>query len=124
MAECGTPSMYTQHYKNGKKPCDACREAFSEYQKGRYEKRKRDGGVLRQYNPVSRRVLDILQTDGGWMSLEAIVADFEARFGDVRDDSMRRAVSGLIDRDKVVRRDVPSGWSETGYVARVEYEAT
>lgn len=32
---CGTPAAYTRHYRNGEKPCEACREAYSAYKRGR-----------------------------------------------------------------------------------------
>lgn len=50
-------------------------------------------------NSLASRVLDILETDGGWLSMAAIVDLIDGK-----PDSIRRAVWRLHTRDKVELR--------------------
>lgn len=38
---CGTPAAFRRHYRNGQKPCQACREAFNLYQQRVTDERRR-----------------------------------------------------------------------------------
>lgn len=92
MAECGTATMYSQHYKDGEKPCTDCADAFRLYAREKYRDRK----------PVKARVLDILETDGGSLSIDAIVLEYELRFGDpVEVKSVRRTLQRMLSKGEV-----------------------
>ena len=39
---CGTVAAYKRHQRHGEPPCEACRAAWSEYQRTLYKRRKGD----------------------------------------------------------------------------------
>lgn len=41
LSPCGTPAAYQRHYRNGEKPCDACRRAHNAYHSGNVQQRAR-----------------------------------------------------------------------------------
>lgn len=41
-APCGTVAAYKRHQRHGEPPCEACRAAWSEYQRELYRRRKGD----------------------------------------------------------------------------------
>ncbi len=57
--------------------------------------------------PVSRRVLEILETDGGWLTVDGIIADHETRWGDPNRNSMRRSLSRLTRQGRILARPIP-----------------
>ena len=46
-------------------------------------------------NGNSARIIDLLEVDGGWLTISAITHDMQARFG-VKPDTTRRAINRLI----------------------------
>lgn len=38
---CGTVAAYKRHVRHGEEPCAACRAAWADYQRQRYQTRKR-----------------------------------------------------------------------------------
>ena len=47
------------------------------------------------------RVLDILEMEQGWMTIDALIADLELRWNAVKLDTVRRAVHRLIANDLI-----------------------
>lgn len=50
------------------------------------------------------RILDILETDGMWMNVEAVEAEVRDRFGAVKMETIRRAIYRLVDDQRLERR--------------------
>ena len=68
-----------------------------------------ESGVLdMKYKPRKAstpvRILDILETDGMWMNVEAVEAEVRDRFGAVKMETIRRAIYRLINDQRLERR--------------------
>jgi hypothetical protein len=59
-------------------------------------------GLRPKSTPV--RIIDILETDGMWMTAEQLEAEFVSRFGAVRLETIKRAIYRLIDQAQLEHR--------------------
>lgn len=66
----------------------------------------------RKGNP--QRILDLLEVDGGSMTIRQLVAEFQHRWPQVAEGSVQRASQRLIERGAVETRWVP----QAGYPGR------
>jgi Fe2+ or Zn2+ uptake regulation protein len=74
---------------------------------------------------IPSRVLAILEVEDGWMTVYALVADLELRWGDVKLATVRRAMHRLVDKQLVTSRlvDMPSLDHERMYFKEMEVRA-
>ena len=65
--------------------------------------------------PARRRIMQILEVDGGWMTQEMIAADFGLRWPDIKPNTIRRAYHRLVNTDGIETRmvvgDMRTGWN-------------
>ena len=92
----GTTSGYSQHYKKGEKPCRRCRNAAVTYNRKRAAERR--AGIPAQRDSLTYRILEILETDGWWLTTQGIVAELELRFGECNELTVERILYRLAER--------------------------
>ena len=69
-------------------------------------------GLRAHSTPI--RIIDILETDGQWMTAEALEAEIRDRFGAVKLAAIRRAIYRLVDDEMLDHR----------LIEYIDYEAT
>ena len=65
--------------------------------------------------PARRRIMQVLEVDGGWMTKAMIVADFELRWPGIKLATVERAYHRLVNTDRIETRmvvgDLRTGWN-------------
>ena len=64
----------------------------------------RKGGFHQQSIP--QRILDILETDGDWMTAESLVSEISIRFDEVTVKAVARAMRRLVVAERIEERSV------------------
>jgi DNA-binding transcriptional ArsR family regulator len=90
---CGTPKGYKRHKRVGEDACRDCKDALNEYTRLRRSRNPKSYLHGMHSDGVPARVLDKLQIDGGWLTVD-ILAD---ELGE-HHDTVRRALGRLKDK--------------------------
>ena len=59
-----------------------------------------------QDGSTTSRILDILETDGMWMSADALEAEFSDRFGEGTLNTIKRSIHRLVNANRIQHRIV------------------
>lgn len=111
MNGCGTYSAYQKHRRAGETPCDACRQAATEYRR-RYPRTKEPQERAWKARDA---ILDWLNLDGGWLTSDGLALDL----GRNR-QAVERVLRQLRDEGLVESRILVLSSSGTGQ-ARTEW---
>ena len=74
----------------------------------------RAGATFFQQGSVRQRIHELLEIDGGWMTHQMVAAEFDTRWPDTREQTIRRAFYRLTNTEWVETRHV-EGTVQTGW---------